>query len=449
MEFTKNGIDALRIRDSVDVCAFLKKFPPEVRLKIYECLLVNDILGTADSVTQSSGFGARLQYDLSPQVLRLCHQIHDEALPVLYAKKNTYIACFRVINDPYPTPWYYSDDEEDDEGGTVSVDGPQVELCPLTRYENGLTTVPFPITNLCNYSNVRKVQNWRVVVSRLSDPGGQWNPIWSLDEFCQSICVKPPAYLEVLLIPCGLDKSHTGFYRSNRFDDIFKPLRMLRNLRRLDIEDAYASDVPDIIELASDNEREGLFKVHDKDGELEIPADLIEELQTLTTSQQPVDLLHMMHEALTAYAQAFERYPSYKMQLGLRREDIIDLDDRDLDHKKYLRTGAFNPFHAPTFHPLEYALSMAKDAAVSGEAEIFKEYRRNALRYLEPQWARIEEANHEMTEFVKREKVSDGLFDVFAREKEWRSPSASSDRFNVEKTDKLQVPLVYLYTNRI
>ncbi|RAL59256.1 hypothetical protein DID88_006970 [Monilinia fructigena] len=98
---------------------------------------------------------------------------------------------------------------------------------------------------------------------------------------------------------------------------------MLRNLRKFTIYDACAADVPDIIQISTDKQL-NRFKEDLDEGfasGLEISADTKTEIQTLVTSQQPVDLLYNMHEALATYAQAFERYRPFKMHMGLRRED--------------------------------------------------------------------------------------------------------------------------------
>ncbi|KAI9640203.1 hypothetical protein NHQ30_011441 [Ciborinia camelliae] len=427
--------------DPDNECLFLKKLPVEIRLKIYECLLVNDILGTAQSVSRSSSYGAELEYELSPQILRLCRKIHDEALPILYEKNTFYIACVRVDNYPMMQPTYGDEDENSVE---LIIHGPQLELCPLTRYHNSLTTRPFPKPNLDNYTSVRKVRHWRVVVSRLTI-GGDWNPIWSLVDFCRSICANPPTSLELLILPCGLDYSYEELPTFGWFDQVLDPLRMLRNLQKLLINDACAADVPDIIQLTSIAELE-YFKKEDDSVEWELPAGLKTELQTLVTSQQPADLLYMMHKALTDYAQAFERHRPYKIQMGLRREDINDLDIRDPEYFEYVSTGEFNPFIEPTMHPLEFELRLAKDAMASGFLEAFKEHRRNALNFLESQYKKIEEANHVATELIKREKVPGGLFDVVARAIETsmyiRNPLAQDD--DDEKKAKINLALVHL-----
>lgn len=438
-------------------CAFLDHFPLEIRTQIYEELLVNPILGTADSIKQGSGCGADVKYDLCPAVLRLCHQIHDEAFSVLYGNNTFYIACVRVDNHPILQSGDWENEDDSDfgaGGGFLSVEGPQVELCPLTRYENCESRVPFPVPNLRHYTSVPKVRNWRAVISRLKPSGGTWNPEWSLDHFCRSLCGNPPASLEVLILPCGLDHAQRDQYVFYDYEHILKPLTLLRNLKNFVIKEACEADVPDIIQLAPDEWRD-YFVDQGEDRphyELEVPASLKTELGTLVTSQKPIDLHHMMHKSLVNYAQAFERYRPFKIQMGLRREDADMIDQREPEYAQYIATGNFNPFISPTLHPVEYALQVCHDAALHYDYEgqhedekPFKPHRRHALMYLERQWTRIEEANRAMTEFVKEEKVRGGLFDVAERAREQQRFSTNAyNIYNPEEAHKICLAMVYL-----
>ncbi|CAD6443818.1 74e68f26-9f09-417a-bcb2-879139476eac [Sclerotinia trifoliorum] len=434
-------------------CPFLHVFPLEIRLKVYEYLLVRKILGMAQSVTQTSRFGADLKYDLCPEVLRLCRQIYKEALPFLYGKNTFYISCFRVDNHPVFDQSFdsvYRQFYESDRvlGYETEVDGPQVELCPLTRYENCETVVPYPVPDLCHYTTVPRVRNWRVVVSRIRDPGGHWDPTWCLIDFCLSISAQPPISLEVLVLPCGLDYSENESYAFWECDDVLSPLRLLRNLQKCVIKEACASDVPDIIRLAGDDIIEAISA---RGIDYKIPENLKTEIETLVTSQEPIDLRHMMHKSLTTYAQAFERYRPYKMQMGLRRESIEQIGNMDIEYAEFLDAGAFNPFINPTMHPVEYDLQICKEASVEFEEEddTFKPHRRNVLTYLERQWTRIENANRTITEFIKEEKVLGGLFDIAERLREQLNSTThgnanASQIYDHEKVRKISLAMVYL-----
>ncbi|KAF7955635.1 hypothetical protein EAE96_004561 [Botrytis aclada] len=431
--------------DSNNDCPFLDKVPIEIRTKIYKELLVNEILGTADSVSRSASYGADTKYGLSPNVLRVCHKIYKEASYVLYNKNTFYIACFQVDSRLSMDIDLGSDDENPT--AIQNVQGPLVELCPLTRYQNNQRRMPFPIPSLGNHSTVSRVRKWRVVVSRLTSAGESWNPMWSLRNFCEAISQDPPISLELLILPCGLDYAWNNRYFFDGYKEILKPMKILRKIQTCAIKEACAMDVPDLIKLA-DEELVKKFREGDQAlADWELPADLKMEIESLTTSQQPLDLRHMMHKNLVAYARAFERYGSYKMQMGLRWEDITRIDPRCSGYAEFLDLGSFNPFIEPTLHPLEFELRNCQDAVMNSDEEqwTFKEHRKHALTYLERQWIQIMNANHRLTTFIKQEKVPGGIFDAVERKNEQLGISNNRREMpDPEREQKICLALVYL-----
>ncbi|KAF7900025.1 hypothetical protein EAF00_004361 [Botryotinia globosa] len=428
-------------------CPFLDDFPLEIRTQIYKELLVKKILGTADSVSRSASYGADINYGLSPQVLRVCHQIYVEALDVLYEENTFYIACFRVDNHLSMDMDMGAGSDDENPDAVQTVEGPLVELCPLTRYQNNQSEMPFPIPDLGNCSAVSRVLKWRVVVSRLTSAGGSWDPIWSLREFCEVISQDPPISLELLILPCGLDYGRNSNYSFDSYEQILKPLRILRNIETCAINQACAADVPDMIQLADDGLVERFTKGDRPLADWELPTDLKMEMETLVTGQQPLDIYHMMHRNLVAYARTFERHRPYKMQMGLRREDITRIDSRCLEYAEFLDTGSFNPFIEPTLHPLEFELRNCQDAVMnSGEDEwTFKEHRKHALTHLERQWNQIMNANHRLTTLIKKEKVPGGIFDAVERKNE--QLGFSNNTWVMQDPDRKQkicLALVYL-----
>ena len=428
-------------------CPFLDKVPIDIRTQIYKELLVSNIIGTADSVSRGANYGADTKYGLFPHVLRVCRQIYVEASDVLYKENTFYIACLRVDNHFYMNMDMDGGSDDEDSTAVLCVEGPLVELSPITRYLNNQSRMPFPIPNLGNCSTVLRVGKWRVVISRRVFSGANSEPTWnwSLRDFCEAISQNPLLSLEVLLLPCGLDYGGTSICSFDSCEQILKPLRILRNVQTCAIKEACATDVPDIIQF---NEDEWVEKFREINGALaEIPRGLKMEIETLTTGQQPLDVRHMMHKNLVAYARTFERHRPYKMQMGLRQEDITQLDSRCLEHAEFLDTGSFNPFIEPTLHPLEFELRNCQDAVMnSGEDErIFKEHRKHALTYLEPQWNQIMVANHRLTTFIKQHKVPGGIFDAAERKKE--KLGFSNNPWEIRDPDweqKICLALVYL-----
>ncbi|QSZ33680.1 hypothetical protein DSL72_005251 [Monilinia vaccinii-corymbosi] len=80
----------------------LNKVPLEIRLTIYEKLLVNPILGTTKAITGSIRHGLGAKYGLTPAILRTSRKIYEEALPVLY-DQTFVIRCDYFYHDGFNT----------------------------------------------------------------------------------------------------------------------------------------------------------------------------------------------------------------------------------------------------------------------------------------------------------------------------------------------------------
>jgi hypothetical protein len=151
---------------------------------------------------------------------------------------------------------------------------------------------------------------------------------------------------------------------------------------------------------------------------------LIKDLRDLVTGNSPVELMQEMFRVLVTYARAFERCRSFRIQMGLRREDIINIrniNSKDPDFERGMDYRAENPYRIPHPHPVENGLEGAKDALVADNMAAFKTYRRNVLAYLEKQYLRIERAGFKLNDFVKYEKVALGLFSTQSGAMQWKA----------------------------
>jgi hypothetical protein len=221
---------------------FLTALPLEVREKVYKKLLCNPILASPSSVTKDSLFGDELEYDLHPQLLRVCRQIYDEASRILYECNTFYIACCHCYE---PSP----------------VENPLIEVSPLTRRINGIMDLPDGPTHTLynNAMHIRKVKRWRVIISTLREPDISAQMEWSLVDFCFAISIDPPHSMTVVLIPHGLDitldeysddgqMDESNFYYDYQpFETVLKPLRTLRQLKALKFIYARPKDLPDFV----------------------------------------------------------------------------------------------------------------------------------------------------------------------------------------------------------
>lgn len=129
--------------------------------------------------------------------------------------------------------------------------------------------------------------------------------------------------------------------------------------------------------------------------------------------------MHEMFRVLVAYARTFERCLYYKEEMGLRREDVFNHTAMTTEIYEAC-IARRNPYRYPRPHPVELGLEQAKEALVADDMAAFKEHRRNVLSYLERQYWRIERACFEITEFVKYEKYSCGLFSVKSSTRLWK-----------------------------
>jgi len=206
-----------------EVASFVN-IPLELHHMILELILVNPILGDQKFAESGTHYGQNAKYELSPNILLVNKQLNKEGTPFLYAKNKYHVACLtRAISyDTAPRSF------------TI--------LSTVTRYE---TQTPDKTPLICDIKSLGKVRSWKVVVG-LRDTYPQ-NPVkspWSLFEFCRAICHTPPESLEVKLIPRNMDTGILGSGYLN-FETFVEPLRVLRNVPSVFINDALASDVLD------------------------------------------------------------------------------------------------------------------------------------------------------------------------------------------------------------
>ncbi|PQE07372.1 hypothetical protein CJF32_00005246 [Rutstroemia sp. NJR-2017a WRK4] len=391
---------------------FLTALPLEIKDSIYQKLLCNPILASPSSVTRDSLFGEELEYDLHPQILRVCRQIYDEASRILYQCNTFYIACCHC--------------REPDRG-----DDPHIEVSPLTRRINGrLDFRDGPTDTIYNNAmHVRKVKHWRVIISTLREPDRSARMEWSLVDFCFAISIDPPHSMTVVLIPRGLDitvdeysedvqMDGTDFHNDYQpFETVLKPLRTLRQLKELKFEYAEPDDLPDFVRYSGSTLRRAAYERP----EHEPSKRLLKDLVILAIGNSPLELMREMFRVLVTYARAFERCSSFSMQMGLTREERIDagIYMKDADYQEGMKYFSTNPFTFPYHHPVEKALEHAKWALVEDDMATFKACRRTVLIYLEKQYLRIEREGFQLNEFVKYEKVHHGLFSVRNTAMQW------------------------------
>ncbi|KAB8296723.1 hypothetical protein EYC80_002143 [Monilinia laxa] len=389
------------------ISPFFEKFPLELRNEIYKYLLIDPILGTSQSVGFYKSFEnarcpwspsqtvQRPQYDISPQILRVCHAMYKEGSEILYGLNTFYLACCTYnLEDMYVGSRHFD-----------SV----MEMSPLTRYHK--RSVPNSLY-LYQLAAIAKVRQWKVVFSSFdktrpdTDYGGL--RIWGIGSFCQAISRAQQITLEIILAPIGLENP---FYPSQISQDTYTdiesllaPLRMVRAAKSVKFRDAMCADVPGVYPY---NEKWG----HGHRSIMPCP-NLEESLKSLMMSNSPAERLGDMYERLVNYAEAFEMVEKFKVDMRYGTDSFI--------HQALERQGedAYNRFDCPinsnvkttqfgynSIHPVEEALQCAKKAWIEQyDAAIFKRERAKIVKFLETQYRRINLAAMDVAEFVKSEK---------------------------------------------
>jgi hypothetical protein len=149
---------------------------------------------------------------------------------------------------------------------------------------------------------------------------------------------------------------------------------------------------------------------------------------------------------LLAYAQAFERSETFKMEMdseyGYVRQrvndvlsdfpEVSDIPNEDEHHRglRLLETrgrsyeydyprAPLSPFKSTNYHPVERALEHASYAWEVDHLELLSDARDKIIHYLEPQYRRITAASLVCNNFVKHKKRNLLLFDKMEHEQAW------------------------------
>jgi len=380
-----------------NTCPLLQKLPVEIRDMIYRLLLFNPELGEYRS---TNNFKHR-HYGLSPNILSTCRRIRDEAYAILYGENIFRINCTH-------------------QGDTFS---------PSKLWDTG-------------FHNVRK---WRFVIS--GDERFLGNRNTDFVELCQKISGSSRSsliILQILLVSeyrgswnCDQCPEHHVF-SSERMKYLLKPLQQIRNLKAFEVRLGYLKNAHSKIVFA-------LLPNPALDGH----AEFIKEVSTLVLGTTPYEPLFNMFKALRRYAQTFERSKVFATMMGF---DYVwfgfgygksqDFDDDELEDETdvLIDTTPFNPFLGENWfrynvamqytkhntpHPVELNLHLAwltSGAIIGGEDPAnlsyraeqpdseFKAYRKVVIDYLEPQYKRIVGAAFQMSELIKEEKKTGGMF---------------------------------------
>jgi hypothetical protein len=169
-----------------------------------------------------------------------------------------------------------------------------------------------------------------------------------------------------------------------------------------------------------------LFSRMEDDAVLEV------ELSVFIKGDTPVERVSQMLAALVSYCRGFERFEPFKFEIGARKVHAHQDPDRlPVQCREYNKQPGTNPFSfGESFydcHPVEMtlkkALIVSRQGLYTPETPIsyneallcFKNHRKVALDYLEPQYQRILAVYVDLSKVVAEERKRGGIFGLVTR----------------------------------
>ncbi|KUJ10037.1 uncharacterized protein LY89DRAFT_689896 [Mollisia scopiformis] len=375
--------------ENVYPLGLIGKLPLELRLQLYELLLVNPMLAKPESISRDKDFGALVRYDLHPAILRTCRRIHEEATPTLYSN-NTFFISFAPCSS-----WIY--------------DLKNMSLCPLTRYMACAYDPPrkcYPTNG--TISCFGQVKKWRVLLSRavgrLFD--NEYQAAFTFSRFCSLISVTTQKSIEIILIPASqrLGEVHMDekWYQSTNI--VLRPIGLLKGVEILTFRHSKREDF-------DGNSPQGIITRLDRD----LPStNTLISLRSLAIGESPVESPSRLWESLIRYARVFEPNPMYAQEMDRNVLDIY------LAIYRSTPNASLEKIHTPQSsfilgeHPVEIALWQARVAAESLDGIRFKQERDVVVTYLEQQFRTILAAHIRVRNYIERRQFAGMLFDAGA-----------------------------------
>ncbi|KAF7881047.1 uncharacterized protein EAF02_006938 [Botrytis sinoallii] len=378
----------------------LGRVPLEILREILKYLLLNPELGTASCVHRDEGWGSKIKYELQPSILRVCKEFHAEGAEILYEKNRFFIECVLSNQDHL------------------------LHRCDLTRFceipsaECFYPSDELATNHLRTVPGVKRIKHWKILIAPMRSSARN-----NVANLCRSICQKGIKSMEIVIGPWDSlehpslleggprESAEVNKVTAEKLQDVLSPLEILRCAGKVVIRGADPEEVPDFL-FEGDRRNYDFYSwslgVERREttpcGRVLLPETMyLANLIALVQGDSEVELFHKMYYAFLNYAQAFERIYEFRNQMAV--------DHLQLYRSPYL---AENPFRGT--HPVESALLKAlrmqtnKEVGVQDISE-FRILRSNAIRFLERQYRKIQQAANDLVRFVKDQKVSGGLLD--------------------------------------
>ncbi|TGO08677.1 hypothetical protein BTUL_0196g00010 [Botrytis tulipae] len=396
----------------------LISIPQEIRDMIYSYLLVNPVLGQAASVSSETTYGSTQKYDLDTAIL--------------------YVYCSNSPGDWGFTDGVFDDgcleDEEDQENGILE---PYIiNFCPLTRYTNCERKKHQDKPLFRSTPNIERVKTWNILLSSFNK-NICWNRQLSSNafaEFCVSVCACPGICLNISILPINFQNLETGteygpFELEGGLINNLLPLKMMRNIKKLVIKGAELPVIPDYCYRRDVGRR--LSPVDLSVPDLPSP-ELISEYVNLISGATPViECVGLLGERLKEYFWIFHRAEFVVINRAfpsLRRN--IRVYDLSICPPKAVNGGLVIQEDEQCFldcGDLVVAIGAVKDSSLehtetAEEILLFKQYRRELLKVLEPEYQNIRARSIQFREFLRSESGPTGVFVI--------GPSKAVDRLD-------------------
>ena len=375
----------------------LKRMPAEIRREILKYLLINPDLGTASCIHRDEGWGSKVKYELQPAILRVCKQLHIEGVEILYGVNQFFIEC------------------------ALSTWDHLLHRCALTRFQEyqrdgfGLSS-ELAKNQLRAVPSVNRIRNWKVLIAPMRS-GMRIN----IMNFCRSICHSGLKSMEIVIAPWGglqfqdlmLEgpggRAEANKVTAEKLQEVLSPLEILRCTGNFDIRGANPEEMPDFLfegDIPTLDYHDWLVgsrgKVVAPRGRASLPdTTYLPHMIELVRGDSKVEPFHEIFYAFFNYVQAFERIDKFR-------------DHMTVHHPCPTSDLAQNPFRLT--HPVDSALLKAlrmqtNDKAGAQNVLELKVLRSSAIRFLERQYQRIQQAANDLVRFVKEHKIYGGLLD--------------------------------------
>ncbi|TEY53578.1 hypothetical protein BOTCAL_0244g00060 [Botryotinia calthae] len=377
--------------------SILKRMPPEIRREILKYLLINPDLGTASCIHRDEGWGSKVKYELQPAILRVCKQLHIEGVKILYGENQFFIEC------------------------TMSTCDHLLHRCALTRFQEHQRH-DFDLSSelakdrLRAVPSLKRIKNWKVVIAPMRS-GMRTN----IMNFCRSICHNGLRSMVIAIAPWGDlwfrdlmlggpgGSAEAIRVTAEKLHEVLSPLEILRCTGKFVIRGADPEEMPDFLfEGDKQTWRYLSWLVGDRRRiiapcrRVSLPdTTYLPHLIELVRGDSEVEPFHEIFYTFSNYVQAFERIDEFR-------------DHMTVDYPHPSSHLLENPFRLT--HPVDSALLKALCMQTNDKAEAqnileLKVLRSSAIKFLERQYQRIQQAANDLVRFVKDQKTYSGLLD--------------------------------------